>query len=184
MYVCDLLDWYREDIRIWGHFPRMIDTDSTIYYLLLRAKPVYLILLINNFIAGSNSGNLLHSQCVKHGVLVPAEKISWSFLTLDLHESSHVTQAYIWDAACFVFLSYDRTIGHANALGQMSMYDVVYGQCTKIATRNEVLKKEGNEDTFPGWSKLIPKSTICSYELSQYIRSIHSAIVLVLYCEA
>ena len=46
----------------------MIDTDSTFYYLLLRAKPVYLILFINCFMCyrietGSNSGNLLHSQC-------------------------------------------------------------------------------------------------------------------------
>ena len=67
--VCDLLDLYCEDIRTWGHFPRMIDIDSKIYYLLLRAKPVHLILLINNFIAGSNSGNLLHFQC--------ASKVFW-----------------------------------------------------------------------------------------------------------
>ena len=53
-------------VRRWGHFPRMIEADSAIYYLLLRAKPVYLILYIPNLwssIACIIRGNLLHSQC-------------------------------------------------------------------------------------------------------------------------
>ena len=85
-----------------GYFPLIIEADSTMYYVLFQATPVYLMLPFSYFMC-SNCEALsrvsYQATCctpnVKARCSGTRKSISWSFLTLDLYERSHVTQAYI-----------------------------------------------------------------------------------------